>query len=188
VLVLAAACGAPAEPFDAKAPDVPFVDQYNPAGKDASYDGSEYCGPAVLAGIAKTRGQTGGLQDAALVSLLAEVAGTNDYGTSGNGMIAALEWLGLQTDAREGDDLEWIDNELAAGHDVIANGDYYSLPNHADPNLVSGHYIAVTGVRHDWSVYEVMDPAGSSLHSLTDSQLQAFIEAHPQGGFTISAW
>jgi hypothetical protein len=188
VLAVAAACGSPAEQFDAKAPDVPFVDQLNPAGKDRYYDGTEYCGPAVLAGIAKGHGLTEGLTDAALIMVFVEVAGTNDHGTTGNGMIAALEWMGMETTATQGANLEWIDDELAAGHDVIAIGDYYSLPNHADPGLVSGHYIAVTGVHDDWSVYEVMDPAGSSLHSLDDWQLEAFIESAPDGGFTISAW
>src|SRR5215813_10085156 len=92
-------CGG-SESFDAKAPDVPFIDQYNPAGKDAHYDGTEYCGPAVLAGIAKTRGQSAGLSDADLVNRLARTAGTDPRtGTTGNGMIAALRSLGMQTDA-----------------------------------------------------------------------------------------
>ncbi len=188
LFVLAAACGSPAEKWDAKAPDVPFVDQLNPAGKDPNYDGTENCGPAVLAGIAKGHGWTDGLQDAEVIMLLADVAGTNGQGTTGNGMIAALEWMGMQTAANPGGDLEWIDNELAAGHDVIANGDYYSLPNHEDPALQSGHYIAVTGARDNWSVYAVMDPAGRGLTSVSDDELQTFIDAHPQGGFTISAW
>ncbi|HKA86851.1 MAG TPA: hypothetical protein VKE22_04260 [Haliangiales bacterium] len=189
VFVLAAACGgSPAEKFDAKAPDVPFVDQLNPAGKDATYDGSANCGPAVLAGIAKGHGWNGGLTDAALIMVFAEVAGTKPEGTTGNGMVTALDWLGMHTSANAGADLEWIDNELAAGHDVIALGDYYSLPNHEDPRMVSGHYIAISGVHSNWSVYQVMDPAGAGLHSLPDSQLQAFIQAAPLGGFTISAW
>lgn len=188
VLMLAAACGSPPEVFDAKAPDVPFVDQINPPGRDSTYDGTENCGPAVLAGIAKGRGWTDGLQDAEVIVMLAEIAGTNQYGTTGNGMIGALQWMGMQTAANPGGDLNWIDDELAAGHDVIANGDYWSLPDHEDPGLASGHFIAVTGVRNGWSVYEVMDPAGQSLHSLTDEELQTFIDAHPQGGYTISAW
>jgi hypothetical protein len=187
VLAVASGCGSE-EQFDAKAPDVPFIDQYDPAGRDAYYDGSENCGPAVLAGIAKGRGLTHGLQDAEVIVLLAEVAGTDENGTSGNGMIAALEWMGLQTDAHPGGDLDWIDDELAAGHDVIANGDFYALPGNERPGLHSGHYIAVTGVRDGWSVYEVTDPAGRTDTALADWQLQTFIELHPQGGFTISAW
>jgi hypothetical protein len=183
----AAACGSSAD-FDAEAPDIPYIDQYNPAGKDVHYDGSENCGPAILAGIAKARGQTGGLEDAGLIMLLAEVAGTGEDGTNGYGMIAALDWLGMETAANAGGDLDWIDDELAAGHDVIANGDFYAIPGREEPGSHSGHYIAVTGVRDGWSVYEVTDPAGRSVKSLTDWQLRDFIESHPQGGFTISAW
>lgn len=187
-LVLAAACGGTSlERLDARAPDVPYVDQYNPAGKDAYYDGSEKCGPAILAGMAKARGQTGGLSDAALIDWFAAIAGTNEKGTTGNGMIAALEWMGLRTDANAGGDLDWIDGELAAGHDVIANGDFYALPAHAKAGLHSGHYVAVTAARNGWASYQITDPAGG-IAWLTDLQLQTFIESHPQGGFTISAW
>jgi hypothetical protein len=188
MLALATACGSHAIEFDAQAPDVPFIDQYNPAGRDAYYDGSEYCGPAVLAGIAKARGQTGGLEDAALVMLFAEVAATNDQGTTGYGMIDALDWLGMQTGANAGGDLDWIDGELAAGHDVIANGDFYAVPGREQPGLHSGHYIAITGVGDGWSVYRVTDPADGSVGSLTDQELENFIVSNPAGGFTISAW
>ncbi|HYV66713.1 MAG TPA: hypothetical protein VE964_10755 [Myxococcales bacterium] len=187
-LALAAACGGSSlEKLDAQAPDVPYVNQYNPAGKYAGYDGSEYCGPALLAGIAKERGQSGGLSDAALVGWFAALAGTNDVGTTGNGMIAALEWMGMRTDANRGGDLDWIDDELASGHDVIANGDFYALPAHQRSGFHSGHYVAITAARGGWSSYTVTDPAGGII-SLSDLQLQTFIESHPQGGFTISAW
>src|SRR5262249_11531612 len=152
---------------------VPFVDQYRPQGRDPSYNGSENCGPAVLTGIAKGRGLTDGLTDAAMLMLLAEVAGTTDIGTTGNGMVAGLDFLGLGHDAIPGCDLDWIDDELAAGHDIIAAGDFYSVPERWDPTKVSGHYIAVTGVRDDWSEYTVMDPAGSNVHTMTDVELQA---------------
>lgn len=146
VLALAAACGSHAIELDAKAPDVAFVDQYNPAGRDAYCDGSENCGPAVLAGIVKARGWSGGLQDAAVVMALAEVAGTGDNGTSGNGMIDALHWLGMQTDASPGADLDWIDGELIAGHDDIANGDYYAIPGRGAGDV---HRLAPPGWLHD---------------------------------------
>jgi hypothetical protein len=187
-LLIAAACGSPAEKFDARAPAVPFVDQIHPAGRDANYDGSMNCGPAVVTGIAKGHGLTDGLDDAAAINLIVDVAGTNGEGTTGHGMIAALEFLGFSTNANPGCDLDWIDNELAAGHDVIALGDYYSIPGHDDPGLASGHYIAISGVRDNWTVYEVMDPAGKNVRSLTDDELQNFVDSDPQGGFTISAW
>jgi hypothetical protein len=191
LLTVAAGCGgdSPLVNFDAAAPEVPFIDQYDPAGKDARYDGTEYCGPALLAGIARARGQGGSLTDAALITLLAGVAGTAPDGTSGNGMIAALRWLGMETGASAGADLGWVDDQLAAGHDVIANGDYYAIPGREKPGLHAGHYIAVTAARDGWAAYRVTDPAGGGdVRWLTDTQLQTFILSHPQGGFTISAW
>jgi hypothetical protein len=175
--------------YDAQAPDVPFIDQLHPAGADASYDGTEYCGPALLAGIAKARGATFGLVDADLVQFLAVIASTDPAtGTTGNGMIFALTSLGLQTDASKGADLSWVDAELAAGHDVLANGNYYAVPGREQPGLKSGHYIAVTAAADGWTRYRVTDPADGKVTSLTDEQLWTFVTSHPEGGFTLSAW
>ena len=189
-LLFAAACGGSLlDHYDARAKDVPFVDQFNPAGKGPDYDGSEYCGPAILAGIAKSRGLASGMSDADLIEVLAYIAGTDPAtGTTGYGMIAALESMGMQTDANQGGDLDWIDDELAAGHDVIANGNFYSVPGRENPALHAGHYIAITAARGGWSSYQVTDPADPKVTSMTDTQVETFIRNHPQGGFTLSAW
>ena len=185
----AAQPSAPADKFDAVAPAVPFIDQNHPAGADFSYDGSEFCGPAIVAGIAKARNTTFGLQDAQLVAFLASIAGTDPaQGTTGNGMIFVLKSLGMQTDANPGGDLDWIDNELSKGHDVIAEGDWYAVPGREKPGFHSGHYIAVTAVSGGWLKYSVTDPWDGNVTSLTDAQLETFITSNPKGGFTISAW
>jgi len=187
-LLLTTFCGG-SEDFDARGPDVPFIDQYKPAGRDAHYDGTEYCGPAILAGIAKSRGLSDGLSDADLINRLARVAGTDPRtGTSGNGMIAALNYLGMRTDAIAGAKLDWIDNQLVSGHYVIAQGDFYSVPGRENPGLRSGHYIAITAAMGGWSSYKVTDPADGKVTSMTDSQIEKFIRSAPGGGFTISAW
>ncbi len=82
--------------YDATAPEVPFIDQYDPAGRDASYDGTENCGPAIVAGIAKARGQSFNLSDASLITLLGAIAGTGPNGTTGHGMIDALQAPGCR--------------------------------------------------------------------------------------------
>jgi len=187
-LLLTTFCGG-SEQFDAKAPDVPFIDQYKPAGRDAHYDGTEYCGPAILAGIAKARGLSDGLSDADLINRLARVAGTDPRnGTTGNGMVAALHYLGMRTDAIGGANLNWIDDQLASGHYVIAEGDFYSVPGRENPGRRSGHYIAITAAMGGWSSYKVTDPADGKVTSMTDSQFEKFIRSAPGGGFTISAW
>jgi peptidase C39-like protein len=170
-----------------KAKDLPYISQYNPAGKDANYtNGAENCGPAVLAMIAKSRGQTGGLTDAQLVSKMQADAGTTADGTTGNGMIKGLQDLGMQTAANPGADLNWVNGQLAQGHEVMANGDFYSVPGRENPTLQAGHYIAVTGVQN--GVYSVVDPADQNVKQMTAAQLQDFIASHPDGGFTLAAW
>jgi hypothetical protein len=185
-----AACGGKDEPkFDARAPDVPFMDQLNPAGKTAGYDGSEFCGPAVLAGIARGHGIGAGMTDAALITEMAALAGTDPgTGTTGNGIIQGLTALGLHNEAIPGADLDWIDDQLASNADVIAQGDYYDIPAHADPNRTNGHFIAISAVANNWTVYKVMDPASSAVTYLTDQQLVKFITDAPGGGFTIATW
>jgi hypothetical protein len=188
-LLFAPACGGPSiTNYDARAPDVPFISQYNPAGKDATYDGSEFCGPAVLAGVARAHHLGAGMSDAALIEEIAIVAGTQGDGTTGHGMLAGLAWLGMQSDANAGSDLDWVDSELTQGHDVIANGDFYAVPGRENPNLHSGHYMAITGVGNGWSMYKVTDPASSDVAYLTDVELDKFISSNPQGGFTLSGW
>ena len=63
-IAAAAACGGSPD-YDARALDVPFIDQYEPAGAGPQYDGSMYCGPALLAGIAKAERLFPGTADAA---------------------------------------------------------------------------------------------------------------------------
>jgi hypothetical protein len=179
-----------ANSLSANAKPLPWVSQYDPTGKDANYlNGAENCGPAVLAMIAKANGKEPvGTTDATFISNEMKIAGTNAQGTTGNGMIAALQDMGMQTAANPGGDLNWINSQLQQGHEVIANGDFYSVPGHTDPKLVAGHYIAVTGVNQ--GVYTVSDPAAKDATpiTMTADQLQAFIAAHPQGGFTIATW
>jgi hypothetical protein len=188
-LLLTTFCGgSSSDQFDAKAQDVLFIDQYNPAGKDAHYDGTEYCGPAVLAGIAKARGLSAGLSDADLINRLARVAGTDPRaGTTGNGMVATLQYLGMRTDSIAGAQLSWIDDQLVSGDDVIALGDFYSVPGRENPGLRAGHYIAITAAMGGWSSYKVTDPADRKVTSMTRSQIEKFIRSAPGGGFTISA-
>jgi hypothetical protein len=173
-------------PATANAGTVPHVDQYNPIGKDGVpyTNGDANCGPAVMAMIAKATGQDGGLTDAALINKLGEIGGTTAKGTTGNGMIAIAESLGLNTAAREGADLNWINQQLVAGNRVAVNGDFYTVPGRYDPNLASGHYLLVTGYQD--GKYNVVDPASSAVTQMTANEMQAYIVNQPEGGFSIS--
>jgi len=178
---------APDRGFVARAPPLPWVGQEHPVGENANYrNGPENCGPAVLAMLARLRKLYPNLSDADLIMLLAKLAGTTDHGTTGNGMIAALHEMGFQTEASKGADLNWIDQQLALGHEVIANGDFYSVPGRENPKLQAGHYIAITA--NENGQYTIDDPEDPNVHTMSAAQLKKFIASHPQGGFALAAW
>jgi len=178
---------APDRGFIARAPPLQWVGQEHPVGENANYrNGPENCGPAVLAMLARLRRLYPNLSDADLIMLLARLAGTTDHGTTGNGMIAALHEMGFQTEASKGADLNWIDQQLAQGHEVIANGDFYSVPGRENPKLQAGHYIAITA--NENGQYTINDPEDPNVHTMSAAQLKKFIASHPQGGFALAAW
>jgi len=177
-----------APPKDLLAKALPGISQMDPKGKDANYTNAEMnCGPAVLAMIGDAFGKKpAGMTDAAFINKIGATAGTTGAGTTGNGMIAALNDMGFQTAANKGGDLAWINNQLGQGHEVIADGDYYSLAAHQNDGLEAGHYIAVTA--YTGGNYTINDPANGQTSTLTPQQLSDFIAHHPQGGFTLATW
>jgi len=177
-----------APPKDLAAKALPGISQMDPTGKNANYTNAEMnCGPTVLAMMGDAFGKKPvGMSDADYINKIGATAGTTAAGTTGNGMIAALNDMGFQTAANKGGDLTWINNQLAQGHDVIADGDYYSLAAHQNDKLEAGHYIAVTA--YTGGQYTINDPANGQISQLTPQQLSDFIAHHPQGGFTLAAW
>ncbi|HYV47766.1 MAG TPA: C39 family peptidase [Myxococcaceae bacterium] len=169
----------------------PKISQFAPNGAPAGYDGTEACGPTVGAMVARNMGFTpeGNKKptDAELVADLAKAAGTTAQGTTGNGMIAMYEHMGLDTKATKGADLDWMTAELQAGHHVTALGNYYEVPGRIDDTKTSGHYLDITGVDKAGN-FMVNDPANTDLNSMTRDEMQKFITTAPQGGFAISAW
>jgi hypothetical protein len=166
----------------------PFISQYTPNGADANYrNGDANCGPTVMAMIARGYNQGGNITDAQLINRLGDIGGTDHTGTSGNGLIAMAEHLGLKTGAAAGANVDWAVAQLQQGKYVIANGDFYEIPQHRDPNNTSGHYVLLTGLDRNGNVL-VRDPADQSARVMTIDQLRQFEAAHPNGGFNISVW
>lgn len=166
----------------------PKISQFHPTGEDANYtNGAENCGPAVGAMVARNMGYGKNMTDAQLINDLGKVAGTTDQGTTGNGMIAMYEHMGLDTTAAKGADLNFMQSELQAGHHVTALGDYYEVPGRQDPALTSGHYLDVTGMTKEGD-FLVNDPANTELNTMTAAQMSNFIGQAPNGGFVVSAW
>lgn len=184
---------APAEPKavavvgpSAQGAVVPRVDQYSPVGAPAGYDGTVNCGPAVMTMIAKAIDYQPKATEAELIGQFAKTAQTNELGTCGNGLIAVAEQMGMQCGAAEGANMGFVDDALAAGKYVIANGDYYALAPHEEPDLSSGHYVLIHGIDAD-GMYMVNDPADAKVDLVSRDALQGFILSQPVGGFVISA-
>jgi hypothetical protein len=167
----------------------PKISQFTPEGAPAGYDGTMACGPTVGAMMARAIGYPQGekVSDGKLIADLSAVAGTNEKGTTGNGMIAMFEHMGMQTKATKGSNLDWMTAELQAGHHVTALGDYYEVPGHDQPGMTSGHYLDIHGLAQNGD-FLVNDPANTQLTSMTRDQMQNFITSAPEGGFAISAW
>jgi hypothetical protein len=163
----------------------PYINQLNPAERDPQYQGQMYCGPTVMAMIARSHGVGEDLSDSQLIEQFAKTGGTTGAGTSGNGMIAIGEQLGLKSQAVPGADLNFINGQLAQGKPVVALGDYFALPPHVDPGQDAGHYILVQG-QDALGNYRVSDPMTDKVTVITPETLRGFIAADPGGGFALS--
>lgn len=163
--------------------NLPTIDQLNPAGNDGSYaNGDMNCAPAALAMIARGHpGATldgnpvGAMTDAQLISAIGKHADTNAQGTSPNGLISAAQDMGLQTTAREGGfDANFVDNVLAQGGNVVANGAYFI------DNQLAGHFVTVAAKNQD-GTYTVNDPLQGRV-TWTADELNRFLMANPHNG------
>jgi hypothetical protein len=165
-----------------------WVSQLEPTGKDTSYsNGEQNCAPAVAAMVARSAGYGKDLTDAQLITHLGQVGGTTDQGTSGNGVIAMYNQMGMDTSAVAGANLDWMKAELNAGHHVNVLGDFYEVPGRVDSTQSAGHYLNVTGMTLGGN-FLVKDPWDPTITEMTAAQMQNFIASGPQGGFAISAW
>ncbi|HVE87447.1 MAG TPA: hypothetical protein VND93_31535 [Myxococcales bacterium] len=166
----------------------PLISQFQSA---PDYPNAEAnCAPAVGAMVARSVNYGQKLSDADLIKDLGQAAGTDATGTSGNGVINMFEHMNMETSAAPGANMDFVRQELAAGHHAVALGDYYELPDHqspTSPTSTSGHYVDITRMNPDGS-FEVNDPAGTAPMTMTAAQLQSFISSAPGGGFVISAW
>jgi len=163
----------------------PYINQIKPADRPPQYQGAMYCGPTVMAMIARARGFAPELTDAQLIERFAKVGGTTPEGTSGNGLIAIGQELGMNARPSAGADLRFIDGELAQGRAVVAQGDYWALPPHADPGQDSGHFILVQG-RDPAGNYRVNDPMTDKVAVITADTLRNYIQSAQGGGFSVS--
>jgi len=164
----------------------PYINQLDPEKRAPQYQGQEYCGPTVMAMIARSRGYGEGLSDSQLIEQFARIGGTDPAtGTTGNGMLAIAQQLGLHTTPAQGADLNFINGQLAQGRPVAALGNYYALPPHVEAGKNSGHYILVQG-QDALGNYRVSDPMTDKVTVITPETLRGFMTANPEGQFALS--
>ncbi|HYV49167.1 MAG TPA: C39 family peptidase [Myxococcaceae bacterium] len=163
----------------------PYINQLNPAERDPQYQGQVYCGPTVMAMIARSRGIGEGLSDSQLIEQFAQIGRTNAKGTTGNGMVAIGEALGLQANAAQGADLSFINGQLGQGRPVVAMGNYFALPPHVQAGQNSGHYVLVQGT-DALGNYRLSDPMTDKVTVVTPETLRGFMAGNPEGQFALS--
>lgn len=166
---------------------VPWISQMSPAGAQFGYqNGPANCGPASMAMIARSMGYGANMTDAQLINQLGAIGGTTGEGSSINGIVAMAQAMGATAEINGPKaDLNWIDQQLAAGKSIVANGDYYSEPGHFG-NGPSGHYLDVVGKSADGN-YIIRDPMDQGLTTMSPAELTTFINNNPvNGGFCVA--
>lgn len=178
---------APVSGGSANAGKVPYINQYHPAGAANGYtNGPSNCGPTSMAMIARAFGYGNGMSDAKLINHLGRIGGTTSAGSSVNGIAAMAHAMGKNAQIRgPGANVEWIAQQLKAGKYVVANGDYYAMPPHANGAKTSGHYVTVAGMDKSGN-FIVRDPADQRVSTITPQQLASFIRSNPNGGYQIA--
>jgi len=202
---------------------VPGINQNDPNadGENGDYRfGQTNCAPTALAQIARGKSledpnfalnfvdengvqqskRVADMSNEELVSTLGKIAGTDNLGTSPNGLIDAASKLGMDvTDAevkhdptwKKGQgpsnsfDQGWLDDKLAKGEKVIMNGAYEGKDEKGKDALI-GHFVTIAGKNED-GTYAVVDPWDGQAKNLSPGQLKKFMEANEANGGVMMA-
>ena len=169
--------------------EVPYISQMSSEGSEDDWNASSNCGPTSMAMIARAFGLGGGMSDGALVDSLGVSAGVGADGVGYTGVMTMAGSLGLESSWNAGSDVKWIEQQLAQGNLIAANGDRsVTLENESPPgasgSASGGHWIVVTGMTPDGN-FLVQDPS-TTCRVLTPSELSRFLAANSNGGYAVS--
>ena len=156
-----------------------------PAGAPPDFDGSASCGPACMSMIARVIGYGRRLTDHQLIVRFGEIGGTTlEDGTEVEGIQQIARELGRRSHLVAGSDVERMRESLLRGSVVVANGEYYVMPPHEDPNEREGHFILAYGLAPggDFLVHDSEDPL---VKTVTPQVMERFLREHDRGGFQI---
>ena len=169
--------------------EVPYISQMSSEGSEDDWNASSNCGPASMAMIARAFGFGEGMSDGALVNSLGTAAGVGAEGTGYACVMTMASSLGLESQSNAGSDVAWIDEQLAQGNLVAANGNRsVTLENESPPyasgTASGGHWIVVCGKTPDGN-YLVKDPS-TTCSVLTPAELSRFLASNAHGGYAVS--
>lgn len=169
--------------------EVPYISQMASEGTEDDWNASSNCGPTSMAMIARAFGFGEGMSDGALVNSLGNSAGVGAAGTGYAGIMTMASSLGLESQSNPGSNVAWIDEQLAQGNLVAANGNRsVTLENESPPyasgTASGGHWIVVCGKTADGN-YIVKDPS-TTCSVLTPAELSRFLSSNAHGGYAVS--
>lgn len=160
--------------------DVPHIYQGAPQGLWTGYrNGRANCAPSSVAMIGRAYGYRPDLSDARLVMHLGAIGGTNEEGTTFDGIVKMASALGRPVAL--GDtvpDPYWPAQQLEKGALIAAAGNPAALQRGQDKFTLWGHAIAVVGIDAEGR-YLVNDPGARDARHVpvTPHQLQFFFSS-----------
>ncbi|MFP2931414.1 papain-like cysteine protease family protein [Pyxidicoccus sp. 3LG] len=164
--------------------NIPHIQQLRPEGANESYvNGASFCGPAVVAMLARGANRAGGLTDARLIQELA--AGlVSRNGASPQDLVKMLARVNLPLGgpalASSYKDSE-LQQHLRQGHKLMAQVES------VDPKTGerSAHYILVRGMTPEGN-YRISDPLAGGQQEMSPQRLRRLVSrAPPDGGMLI---
>ncbi|MBN1203619.1 MAG: hypothetical protein JXB05_01675 [Myxococcaceae bacterium] len=162
----------------------PHVNQLKPRGADENYvNGAFNCAPAVVAMLARAKGDKSNMTDAELITDLGAGIVTKD-GTTPEGVARMLGRA----------DVDIVGNALAGQYDEAAVKEHLQDGNKLIAQIGlpgengapdSSHYVLVQGMNRDGN-YVISDPLASGPRVVTPEQLrEAVTRAPPDGGLLL---
>ncbi|WP_163994840.1 papain-like cysteine protease family protein [Pyxidicoccus caerfyrddinensis] len=164
--------------------NIPHINQLRPDGANEGYvNGASFCGPAVVAMLARGANRYPGLSDARLIQELSEGLVSRN-GTSPQDLTKMLERVNLPLGgpALSGSYSDTqLQQHLRQGHKLIAQVESVN----AKTGERSAHYIVVRGMTPDGK-YRISNPMANGPQVLSPNRLRGLVNrAPPDGGMLI---
>jgi hypothetical protein len=164
--------------------NIPHINQLRPDGANEGYvNGASFCGPAVVAMLARGANRGGSMSDARLIQELGQGLVSRN-GTSPQDMVRMLERVNLPLGGpalgSSYKDAE-LQQHLRQGHKLMAQVESVN----AKTGERSAHYILVRGMTPEGN-YRISDPLAGNQQVVSPQRLRGLVgRAPPDGGMLI---